>query len=122
VDDRDRLDDASRGREPGGYVIGPTPGAPDVEVTPRREGARATRSDDWIRGQIVERLRASSLAGSPIEVDVRNGDVRLRGSVSGPAAKHLVEQIAESVGGIRSVRSELDITGGDPRGEAHRGP
>jgi osmotically-inducible protein OsmY len=112
VDDRDRQDDASREREPGGgYVIGPTSGAPDVEMTPRSEAARATRSDDWIRGQIVGRIQASSLAGAAIDVEVKNGDVHLRGSVTGPAAKHLVEQIAESIGGIRSVRSDLEIEG-----------
>jgi hypothetical protein len=112
LDDRDRQDDASPGPEPrGGYVIGPSAGAPDVEVTPGSDARRATRSDEWIRGQIVGRIQASSLAGAPIDVEVRNGDVCLRGSVSGPAAKHLVEQIAESIGGIRSVRSDLEIEG-----------
>lgn len=83
---------------------------------PRRsEGGTATRSDQTIRQQIEVRIAASSLAGSPIDVDVRHGHVVLRGAVPGPAARHMAEQIAESVGGVQRVTNELCVPARDDR-------
>jgi hypothetical protein len=98
----------------GGYVIGPGEGEPDVVLSPSSREARASRSDEWILAQIRERLGASSLADSHIDVQVTHADVVLRGHVTGPGAKHLVEQIAESVAGIRTVRSELTVPSDQP--------
>jgi hypothetical protein len=115
----DRRGDEDHDDPEAGYVIGPGEGGPDVQLRRARREPLGTRSDEWIAGQIRERIAASSLAASGIEVEVGAGEVRLRGRVSGPAAKRLAEQIAESVAGSRSVRSELGI--GPDRGDAPGG-
>ena len=68
-----------------------------------------THSDAEILSAVQARIAASSLAAHGLEVRVVNRVVTLLGRVPDDAAKHLAEQIGDSVAGARSVQSELTV-------------
>src|SRR5688500_18220935 len=105
IDERDhqRPEDDERP----GYVIGPASGGSDVQLGGAAGESGVTHSDAEILSAVEARIAASSLAAHRLEVHVVNRVVRLRGRVPDEAAKHLAEQIGESVAGVRSVQSEL---------------
>jgi hypothetical protein len=86
-----------RGRDPGGSHVG--------------RGPRGyQRSDDRIRDEVCERLaRHPRIDPSDVEVTVANGEVTLRGTVDGRSAKRLLEDVADSVWGVREVHNEVRI-------------
>jgi len=66
------------------------------------------RSDERIREDVCERLTQDGyLDASDIEVDVRDAEVILRGSVDSRRSKRRAEDMAEDVFGVRDVRNEL---------------
>lgn len=95
----------------GGYVIGPASHGPDVELTGKRQ-VPSPHSDERIASEVQARYAASSLAGRRLDVRVEDRIVTIRGAVPDDAAKHLAEHVAESVAGVRSIRSELTVTRG----------
>ena len=68
------------------------------------------RSDDRIREEICERLTDHPLLdASDVDVEVRDGAVTLTGRVAVRAEKHLAEDIADEVSGVRDVENRLRV-------------
>ena len=68
------------------------------------------RSDERIREDVCERLTYDErVDATDIEVDVRQGIVRLSGTVDDRYAKRVAEDIAESVRGARDVENQIHI-------------
>ena len=55
-------------------------------------------------------LSESSLDARKIDVETRNGNVSLNGTVDSPEQREKVERIVMSVGGVRSVTNNLAIS------------
>ena len=69
------------------------------------------RSDDRIREDICDRMTEDPiLDASEIEIDVRQGEVTLTGSVTSRDQKRRAEDIAERIGGVRDVTNQLRVT------------
>jgi osmotically-inducible protein OsmY len=89
-----------RGRDAGGSHIG--------------RGPRGyQRSDDRIRDEVCERLaRHPRIDASDVEVVVGNGEVTFQGTqgtVDSRSAKRLLEDVAESVWGVREVHNQVRV-------------
>lgn len=68
------------------------------------------RSDDRIFEDVCERLsRHGQIDASDITVKVDDGEVSLTGTVDNRRTKRMVEDVAESVNGVRDVRNELRV-------------
>ena len=68
------------------------------------------RSDDRILDDVCERLaRHPWIDPSDVEVGVEGGEVTLRGSVDSRSAKRLLEDVAESVWGVREVHNQVRV-------------
>lgn len=68
------------------------------------------RPDERIREDVRDRLtEASDLDASEIEVSVEGGVVTVSGTVDSRVAKRRVEDIAESVRGVKDVQNQLKI-------------
>jgi len=71
------------------------------------------KSDDRICEEVCEWLtQAGDIDASEIDVEVRNGEVYLRGTVDERQQKRMAEDFAESVSGVKDVRNELRVQGG----------
>ncbi len=71
------------------------------------------RSDDRIREDISERLADHpDVDASEIEIEVRQGEVILKGSVDDRHAKRMAEDIAENVSGVRDVQNQIRVSRG----------
>lgn len=68
-----------------------------------------SRSDDRIREDVCDGIIASGIDASDVEVTVEGGLVTLTGSVGDRSEKHRMEDIADSVGGVGGVRSEIRV-------------
>ena len=72
------------------------------------------RSDDRIREEICEILtRHRAIDPSDVEVEVKDGVVRLAGTVGDRAAKWLAEDIAEGSFGVRGVINDIRVRRAD---------
>lgn len=70
------------------------------------------RSDERIRDDVSDRLSDNDwLDASDIEVDVRDGEVTLSGTVESRYAKRLAEDLAESCSGVSNVQNNLRVKG-----------
>ena len=68
------------------------------------------RSDDRIREDINERLTDHpDIDASEIDVQVKNGDVTLTGTVDERYVKRMAEDVAENVTGVREVHNQLRV-------------
>ena len=68
------------------------------------------RSDERIHEEICEALaRHPAIDPSDVEIEVKEGVVRLVGSVGDRAAKWLAEDIAEGAFGVRDVHNEIQV-------------
>ena len=71
-----------------------------------------TRSDDRIREDISDRLMADGdVDATDIEIEVRGGEVVLRGLVDSRDTKRCAEDLAESVQGVQNVQNQLRVRG-----------
>jgi osmotically-inducible protein OsmY len=71
------------------------------------------RSDDRIREDISDALeRDGDIDASEIEIEVRDCEVVLKGTVDSREAKRSAEDLAESIQGVKDVRNELRVTRG----------
>lgn len=77
------------------------------------------RSDERIFEEVCERLtRHGRLDASDVEVEVRGGEVFLRGQVDTRQAKRMAEDTVESIGGVKEVHNDLRVRKGmEQRGE-----
>jgi hypothetical protein len=87
------------------------------------------RSDERIREEVNERLTDDHrVDASDIEVEVRNGEVILRGRVDERRDKRAAEEVVENLPGVRDVRNELRVErssgwfGGGDRDQHDRRP
>ena len=66
------------------------------------------RSDDRIRDEVCEALtRHPDIDASDVEIDVRGGEVTLRGMVDSRRTRRLAEDVIEDLPGVRDVHNEL---------------
>jgi hyperosmotically inducible protein len=93
-----------------GGVTG-TPGAagsPEMTATPGGEtGAGGTMSDAAILTGIKSQLVANGIIGT--NVDVKNGEVTITGTVDNAQDKSKAEQIARQSSGVKTVHNRLTI-------------
>ena len=69
-----------------------------------------TRSDERIREDVNERLTDDGMIdASEIEVDVKNGEVLLKGTVKSRQEKRRTEDIIESISGVKDVENHLKV-------------
>lgn len=82
-----------------------------VEESFRGVGPRGyRRPDERILDDVCERLTVDPYVdASEIEVEVRDGEVSLTGTVHSRSAKRLAEDLAESAPGVRDVQNRLRI-------------
>jgi osmotically-inducible protein OsmY len=86
---RRRLDARHQGRGPKGY----------------------RRSDDRIREDLSDRLTDDPfIDASDVEIEVKNAEVTLTGSVDSRSARRRVEDLAERVSGVTHVQNNLRVT------------
>jgi osmotically-inducible protein OsmY len=86
------------------------------------------RSDERIREEVHERLTADPrVDASDIEVDVKNGEVFLRGRVDERRDKRAAEEAVEDIPGVKDVKNEIRVErgggwfgGGSDRDRAER--
>jgi hypothetical protein len=67
------------------------------------------RSDDRIREDICDGLMMSWMNAENVEVQVRNGEVTLLGTVKSRDEKRAIEALAESVLGVKDLNNALRI-------------
>jgi len=68
------------------------------------------RSDERIREEVNERLTDDPrVDASDIEVEVRNGEVTLRGRVEERRDKRTAEEVIENLPGVKDVKNELRV-------------
>ena len=73
------------------------------------------RSDERIQEDISERLwDADDVDASDVVVEVKNGEVTLRGNVERRSIKHRIEDIADGCGGVKDIHNEIRV---QPRNE-----
>ena len=80
------------------------------------------RSDQRIEEDICERLtHHGQLDASDIQVQVKNGEVTLTGTVESRQAKRLAEDLLDSVSGVKDVHNQLRVQQ-PSQGEEMQGP
>ena len=62
--------------------------------------------------QAADRLEADGVDASDIEVEVKDGEVTLKGTVEERWMKRLAEDIAEVVPGVHDVHNQIRVKGG----------
>jgi hypothetical protein len=67
------------------------------------------RSDDRIREDICDGLMTSWMNAENVEVQVRNGEVTLLGTVKSREEKRAIEALAESVLGVKDLNNSLRV-------------
>jgi osmotically-inducible protein OsmY len=68
------------------------------------------RTDERIKEDVNERLTDESMVdASEIEVDVRNGEVFLKGTVNSRQEKRRAEDIVESISGVKNVENHIKV-------------
>ena len=68
------------------------------------------RSDSRIHEDVCERLtQHGQVDARNVEIEVHNGEVMLKGSVPDRNMKRAVEDVAESVSGVREVRNDIRV-------------
>jgi hypothetical protein len=87
VSDRVEWQQQQRGRAPKGY----------------------TRSDERIREDVSDRLVEGNVDAGEMEVEVKGGEVELKGIAPSREIKHRAETIAASVSGVKDVSNHLRI-------------
>ena len=79
-------------------------------MTPEPRAHGTLRQDAEIAQDVYRRLgEHGSLDARPIEVQVTNGAVTLRGRVADDPARHVAELIADVVPGVRAVVNRLEL-------------
>lgn len=99
------LEGGGRGGEHAGPRIGGRPSA-----SSGRMPKNYTRSDERIREDLCDRLGHGEVDPSEVSVRVESGIVTLEGSVDSRYAKYQVEELADSVMGVREVENRLRVT------------
>jgi osmotically-inducible protein OsmY len=68
------------------------------------------RSDERVKEDICERLMAHpDIDASDIEVEVKSGEVTLKGTVDQRPVKRMTEECVESISGVKEVHNQLRV-------------
>ena len=79
------------------------------------------RSDARIEEDVCEHLtHHGMLDATGIQVQVENGEVTLTGTVESRQAKHLAEDILDSISGVRDIHNQLRVQ--RDQGQGHQNP
>jgi hypothetical protein len=71
------------------------------------------RSDDRLREEVIDKLlQQSDIDLDQIEVTVMSGNVTLSGEVDSRRTKHNIEDIIDSVWGVKEITNNLKVVGG----------
>lgn len=114
-DERDfRSHDEWRGRPGGASIMGGSPTEAWTAGPFAGRGPRGyQRSDERIREDVCEVLtRHGQIDASDVDVDVRRGEVILRGMVDGRHMKRMIEDVVEDLPGVHDVRNEIRVRQG----------
>jgi osmotically-inducible protein OsmY len=69
-----------------------------------------TRTDERIKEDVHERLTEdASVDASEIEVDVKNGEVFLKGTVNSRQEKRRAEDVIENISGVKNVENHIKV-------------
>jgi len=69
-----------------------------------------TRTDERIKEDVYERLTEDSyIDASEIEVDVKNGEVFLKGTVKDKQEKRRTEDLIENISGVKNVENRIRV-------------
>ncbi|MGA7238018.1 MAG: BON domain-containing protein [Bryobacteraceae bacterium] len=80
------------------------------------------RSDDRIREDVNERLTEHpQIDATEIDIQVRNGEVTVSGSVEDRRIKRMVEDLIEGVSGVKEVHNQLRANGASQQQGAEMG-
>jgi osmotically-inducible protein OsmY len=92
-------------------------------VPRERKGPKGyTRSDQRLLEEICDRLvQQVDIDPSDIEVKVSEGMVELEGSIDSRASKHRVEDLVDSVWGVKDIRNNLRVVRPGPGGSQRAG-
>ena len=126
-------------REDDGFGYPGQGGYGDMRADPERRGSstqqrgghrgrgprNVTRSDERIADDLIQRLtRDDEIDASEVLVAVENGEVTLTGEVPERRMKHLAEDLASAVQGVRNVHNRVQVDRGSrsfgPPGRAVR--
>lgn len=75
-----------------------------------------TRSDERVREGVCEHLSRSGLDVSDVEVNVKNGEVTLQGTVPDRRTKRAVEDCVEDCAGVKDVENRVKVSSGQAAG------
>ncbi len=85
---------------------------------PFRSPKGYTRSDDRIREDICDRLGTlSGVDPSEVEVNVRDGEVTITGTVRERWQKHQIENTADAISGVKDVHNQIRVKQQDDRSD-----
>lgn len=88
----------------------------------RRQGPKGfQRSDDRLREQVVERLMETDIELRDVECNVKDGVVTLTGTVGSRRCRHEIENIADSVWGVKEVNNNVRVARDDQSGSFTEG-
>lgn len=80
------------------------------------------RPDERIKEEICERLSYHGFIDpSEVDINVEKGEVKLSGTCTNRREKRMIEDVADSVRGVRDVRNELSINQSGNRSENSSG-
>jgi hyperosmotically inducible protein len=83
-----------------------------LEVVPAAKKEQVEAKDDQIKSSVEHALKQrDDLKNADIDVDVKNGVVRLTGSVPAESERLAAAMTARSTAGVRAVREELNVKG-----------
>jgi hypothetical protein len=81
-----------------------------IDMRSRRGPKGYQRSDDRLREEIIDKLlQQSDIELDEIEVDVTGGKVTLSGNIDNRRVKHQIEDIVDSVWGVKEIANNLRI-------------
>ena len=95
------------------YEVPPVPGVESWRLPGPYTGRGPRnywRADERIQEDVCDRLtQAGQLDASDIEVQVSRGEVTLGGQVDSQQSKHMAEDIAKGVPGVRDMHNQINV-------------
>lgn len=109
-----------RGARESDYVPIKTHGREDGQGAGIKNGGEQP-SDEAMKQDLLARLRENGdVQDSRVEVEVKDGEITLRGSVPNYLVSQMVESVANEVPGVNDVHNELEVQAGPKAEESPR--
>lgn len=87
------------------------PGVKGVDNRLEIKGAPTANSDAWVRDKVKVTLLFHRNVSVGTEVDVKDGNVTLRGTAASAAERDLTTEYARDVDGVKDVKNEMTVAG-----------